>query len=133
MSDSIIIFYDGYCPLCLKEMAHLKRLDEAGRIELVDVQEQGFNDSYPDINPQAALSRLHAYLVGGDDSSRKLILGLDVTYHAWRLVGKGYWIAPLRWPVIRWFADKAYLWFAKNRYKISGWLTGKSRCYDCKL
>ena len=54
-----------------------------------------------------------------------------LAYRAWALVGKGYLIAPLRWPVIRWFADKAYLWFARNRYKVSGWFTGQERCDSC--
>ncbi|MEK9766399.1 MAG: DCC1-like thiol-disulfide oxidoreductase family protein, partial [Thalassolituus sp.] len=70
-------------------------------------------------------------ILHADTASGELLLGLDVTYRAWALVGKGFWIAPLRWPVIRWFADKAYLWFARNRYKVSGWLTGQERCNTC--
>ncbi|MDN3685045.1 DUF393 domain-containing protein [Vibrio sinaloensis] len=58
----------------------------------------------------------------------QLILGLDVTYYAWHLVGKGWLYAPLRWPLFKPVADWAYMRFANNRYTISKWLTGKSKC-----
>ena len=47
------------------------------------------------------------------------IYGLDVTYHAWRAVGKGTWVAILRWPVVRSLADLVYLFFAKHRHRLS--------------
>ena len=124
--SELTLYYDGYCPLCVREMDHLRKADQAGRLTLVDIQQEGFTERYPHIDPQAASTILHADTVDGE-----LLLGLDVTYRAWSLVGRGFWIAPLRWPVIRWFADKAYLWFARNRYKVSGWLTGQQRCDSC--
>jgi len=33
--------------------------------------------------------------------------------------------------IIRWFADRAYLYFARNRYRISELLTGQARCEPC--
>ena len=57
-----------------------------------------------------------------------ILRGLDSTHAAWSAVGKGHRTAFLRWPLIRWFADKIYLWFAANRYKVSYWLTGQARC-----
>ena len=122
----LTLYYDGHCPLCVREMTHLRNADIRGRLELVDIQQDGFAERYPHIDPVAASTVLHA-----DTAAGELLLGLDVTYRAWSLVGKGYWIAPLRWPLIRWFADKAYLWFARNRYKVSGWLTGQERCDRC--
>ncbi len=122
----LTIFYDGQCPLCVREMNHLRRADRQGCLRLVDIQQPGFAEDFPHIDPYAARTVLHA-----DARDGTQLLGLDVTYRAWSLVGKGFWIAPLRWPVIRWFADKAYLWFARNRYKVSGWFTGQERCESC--
>lgn len=129
MSD-LTIFYDGECPLCVREMNHLSERDIHKRLLLVDIQQDDFAQAYPHIDPKAASTILH-----GLNDQGELILGLDVTHRAWSLVGKGYWTAPLRWPVIRWFADKAYLYFARNRYKISGLFTGQERCSDgkCKI
>lgn len=124
----LTLFYDGYCPLCVREMKHLTRLDTAGRMQLVNIQNDEFSQHWPQVNKAEASSILLAVQDNGE-----WLRGLDVTYRAWQLVGKGHWIAPLRWPVIRLLADQVYLWFARNRYRISGWLTGQQRCEACSI
>lgn len=120
---SFILFYDGLCPLCEKEVAHLKKRDKDQRILFEDISLSDFPDRYPHLSLDALNARIHAQLEDGT-----IITGLDVTHQAWSRVGVTWLYAPLRWPVIRWFADKIYLIFAKHRYKISYWLTGKERC-----
>jgi predicted DCC family thiol-disulfide oxidoreductase YuxK len=122
------IFYDGGCPLCLAEMKHLLSLDIKQSIDLVDINQQGFEKKYPAINKQKADAILHGQLADGS-----IILGLDVTHKAWSLVGKGHWTSMLRWPLIRIFADLVYLIFAKYRHPLSRLFTGKSRCESCSL
>jgi len=124
----LTIFYDGYCPLCLFEMRKLKRFDHLKNITFVDIQEPSFSTHYPQLDWRALNARIHGYLPDGS-----LISGLDVTYLAWKLVGKGWVYAPLRWPVVSWFADIAYNIFAKHRYRISYLLTGKKRCVPCEI
>jgi predicted DCC family thiol-disulfide oxidoreductase YuxK len=139
--ESLTIFYDGYCPLCVKEMRHLKKLDASQKLDLVDVNDAEFTENFPEISQQDALTRLHGYWYQSapqlseenGSEEKQLVTGLDVTYHAWRMVGKGWIIAPLRWPGIRWFSDRLYLWFARHRFTISEWLTGQPRCERCKL
>jgi len=125
-NSPLTIFYDGYCPLCLMEMDKLKRLDKQQNIRFVDINESSFSVLYPHLDWQVLNARIHGYLEDGT-----LISGLDVTYLAWKLVGKGWVYAPLRWPVISWFADIAYNLFAKHRYRISYLLTGKKHCVPC--
>ncbi|MCL9777149.1 thiol-disulfide oxidoreductase DCC family protein [Vibrio methylphosphonaticus] len=120
--QTLTIFYDGTCPLCKKEMAALTKHDENNKIDTVDIYSDAF-EAYPQIDRVEANTILHAL-----DEDGRLWLGLDVTYHAWKLVGKGWLYAPLRWRFIKPIADRCYLYFAKNRYQISFWLTGKSRC-----
>ncbi|KZN33691.1 thiol-disulfide oxidoreductase DCC family protein [Pseudoalteromonas luteoviolacea] len=120
--SELTIFYDGTCPLCVKEMTALTKRDTKGNIKTVDIYAEEFK-SYPNINADKANMILHAL-----DKNGNLLLGLDVTHKAWQLVGMGWLYAPLRWPVIKPIADRFYLVFAKNRYRISYWLTGKSRC-----
>ncbi|MFT6085154.1 MAG: putative DCC family thiol-disulfide oxidoreductase YuxK [Glaciecola sp.] len=117
------LFYDGLCPLCEKEMTHLIKRDKDKKIVFEDISLPDFSQRYPDLCLQELNARIHGQL---DDGT--MITGLDVTHKAWSLVGVTWLYAPLRWPVIRWFADKLYLVFAKHRYKISYWLTGKKRC-----
>ncbi len=122
MMYQLTIFYDGTCPLCAREMSALINTDKGQKIKTIDIYSEDFAN-YPQIDAHAANTVLHALNAEGD-----LMLGLDVTYEAWRLVGKGWLYAPLRWPGIKGFADWCYLRFAKNRYRVSYWLTGTSRC-----
>jgi len=125
--NNLTIFYDSFCPLCMAEMRHLKKRDETGRLGFVDINAEEFETDYPDMDKEALNARIH-----GLTDSGEVITGLDVTYHAWRLVGHGWLYAPLRWPVIKPLADMGYKWFAKNRYSISYYLTGKKRCDRCR-
>jgi len=119
----LTIFYDSQCPLCLAEMQQLKAYDHAGRLNFVNLNTDNFSQHYPHIDQNHANRILHGQLETGE-----ILLGLDVTYRAWSLVGKHKWLALLRWPIIRHLADGVYLLFARYRYSISYLLTGKSRC-----
>ena len=121
----MIIFYDGYCPLCRAEMRHLKKYDENHIIQFEDIQAESFKSRFPDLNWQALNARIHVQLNDGT-----LVTGLDATHKAWAAVGKGWLYAPLRWPVIRVVADYFYRLFARHRYTISYWLTGQQRPCD---
>ncbi|MFA0438450.1 redox protein [Vibrio sp. 10N.286.49.C2] len=120
--QQLTIFFDGTCPLCKREMGSLTKHDRHNRIRTVDIYSDAFKD-FPHIDAQAANTILHAL-----DQDNQLFLGLDATHQAWSLVGRGWIYAPLRWRVIKPLADKCYLYFARNRYRISFWITGKSRC-----
>ena len=122
----VTIFYDGFCPLCVAEMRHLKRKDKHQHINFEDIQASDFQQRYPELNWASLNARIHVLLPSGD-----MVTGLDATHAVWQVVGMGWLYAPLRWPVIRWFADHAYNLFAKHRYRISYWLTGQQRGCNC--
>ena len=124
----IRIFYDGYCPLCLAEMNKLKKYDTAHKISFVDIQQPDFAEHFPDLNWHELDARIHVQKLDGT-----LVTGLDATYLAWKIVGKGWLYAWLRWPIIGWFADGFYSIFARHRYAISYLLTGKKRCQSCEI
>ncbi|MDD1780262.1 DUF393 domain-containing protein [Enterovibrio sp. ZSDZ35] len=119
------LFYDGSCPLCVAEMGKLRELNKQGMLGFEDILAPDFSDRYPEIDVKKANQILHGYTNDG-----RLLLGLDATHRAWSLVGKKPWIGLLRIPVVRWFADKLYLFFARNRYAISYLFTGKTRCQN---
>jgi predicted DCC family thiol-disulfide oxidoreductase YuxK len=109
------------------EMRKLYTLDRVGKIHFVDIHSAQFDTHFPQFNKSALDAKIHGLLEDGS-----LVTGLDVTYHAWQRVGKGWVYRPLRWPVIKWFADLGYLWFAKNRHRLSRLLTCKTRCDTCE-
>ena len=123
----LVIFYDSYCPLCMAEMRHLHKRNTNGKLDFVDINDETFADNYPQFNHAELNARIH-----GLANKQQVITGLDVTYHAWRLVGMGWLYAPLRWRIFRPIADWFYIKFAKHRYRISYWLTGKARCDTCR-
>ena len=53
----LTVWFDGACPLCTREIALMRRLDRAGRIDFVDVAKPGA--SCP-IDPALLLARFHA-------------------------------------------------------------------------
>ncbi|QBF83750.1 DUF393 domain-containing protein [Shewanella maritima] len=129
----LTIFYDSACPLCSKEMAQLKSYDRFNSIVLQDLNAEDINERFPTLDTDYANTILHGWLHSGRSSdimedSGEMLLGLDVTAKAWQMVGKHPWIQLLRLPGIKCVADKAYLKFASNRYRISYLLTGQKRC-----
>jgi len=124
---SLIIFYDGSCPICVKEMHQLKRFDINGQLFTVNALNEQLMASYPHIDPVEAMRILHA-----ETSDGTLLLGLDANVAAWKLVNRKRWLAILRWPLIRPLADLGYLFFARYRYSISRVFTDES-CDQCRI
>ena len=54
---TLTVWFDGACPLCTREIALMRRLDRAQRIEFVDVTEP---DASCPLDPALLLARLHA-------------------------------------------------------------------------
>lgn len=124
----LTVFYDGFCPLCVREVKKLSKLDKRKRMQFVDIQAEGFENQYPLINKQEA----NRILIG-QKADGSITKGLDTTHAAWTLAGKSYVTAWLRWPIISFFTDKAYLIFAKHRYTLSAIFTGQKRCEACQI
>lgn len=123
----LTLFFDSYCPLCVKEMHLLKAKDEHQRLAFEDIHQPEFSLRFPHVDPASANAVLHGQLANG-----QMIYGLDVTAHAWALVGNRLFQL-LRLPLIRPVADIAYRLFARHRYRISFWVTGQARCENCNL
>lgn len=119
LTHELTIFYDGNCPLCLAEMQHLKKYDSRNQIVLINIHQDDFTAQYPDITFENAMKILHATY------QDRLLLGLEVTHRAWTTVGKGIWVAPLNWPIIKNIAHLVYLFFAQYRHQISYFLAPK--------
>lgn len=117
----LTIFYDGLCPLCVKEMRALKARDQDNKLCMEDIWQADFTQRFPAIDVSAAGRVLHAV-----DNKGELWLGLDVTARAWSLVGVRRYNC-LRWPLIKPIADFCYRRFANNRYGFSRLLTGRAR------
>ena len=82
-SASLEVWYDGACPLCMREIALMRRLDRAGRIRFTDVADAG---AACPLDRAALLARFHARENGVRLSGAAAFAAM------WRAV-------PLLWPL----------------------------------
>ena len=124
-SPQLTIFFDGLCGLCDFEIKQLMKLDTQAAIAFEDINSEDFEARFKPLNRETANAVLHGRLASGE-----LIRGLDVTCLAWKLVGKGHWVAWLRWPVMKTATDWAYRLFARNRRWISKLISNQQTCCE---
>ncbi|MBW2234907.1 MAG: DUF393 domain-containing protein [Deltaproteobacteria bacterium] len=110
----ISVLFDGDCPLCVREVRMLRRLDR-GRIGFEDIAAPGFEASRYGLDSATLMARIHGVL--GDS---RVIEGMEVFRRAYAAVGLGWLLAPSRWPLLRPLCDAAYRSFARNRLRLTG-------------
>lgn len=103
-----ILFYDGQCPLCQKEMARLERLKDA-ELTLVDIHSLTDFTALP--TKDALLRDLHL------KRGREFLIGIDANVAAWEHTRFAVLWRWLRWPGVRWFAGIGYRAWANWRYR----------------
>ena len=113
----ITLFYDGACPLCAWEISHLQRWNSQGQVRFVDLTDGETPLSYPEVDIVDAQRVLLAI-----DSKGEKLRGIDATNAIWVAVGKGLWMAPLRWRLTRPLASWGYALFAKHRHAVAAYL-----------
>ena len=123
----LTVFYDARCPLCSAEINQLRAYDTDKQLLFEDIHAPDFSQRFDYIDKEKANAVLHGQLSNGE-----MIYGLDVTCMAWRTVGRHRWLTILRWPVIRWFADLAYRFFARYRNTISSLFIRRGDTNDCE-
>ena len=109
----IMMFYDGGCPLCSREVAHYRRLDAGGRIAWIDIHENPWAIDSIGVNHGDAMARLHVR-----DRAGVIQTGVRAFAAVWDALPYYRWLAwilrALRLlPVL----DLAYTHFARWRLK----------------
>lgn len=120
----IEVFYDGGCPLCLREMQWLRRRDRRGQIRFTDIAAADFEPSAVGKTQDELMALLHARLADGT-----WLVGVEVFRRLYRLVGFAPLVAVTRLPVVSQLLDWSYGLFARNRR----WLTGRCRGGACAV
>lgn len=106
----VTIFYDGSCPLCLREIGLMRRLDRQGRLAFEDVSGTGASPSCP-IDRRELMARFHARLPGGD-----IVSGARAFTEAYaRVPGLGFVGVLGRFAPTRWLLDGIYAVFLRLR------------------
>ncbi len=124
---SLKLLYDGACPFCRREVDFLKRRNRRMLLRFEDISEPQFDPSRYGLTKDEVNRVLHGVLPDG-----RVVRGLDAIRRAYEAVGLGWLLAPTGWPGIRWFADRVYETFARNRLRL-GRLVGRCEAETCHV
>ncbi len=109
------VFYDGDCPLCMREIRMLTRKDLASRIQFTDIAAPTFDAAALGTTHAALMSRIQGRLADGT-----WIDGVEVFRQLYSAIGWTKLVALTRWPVIRTLLSAGYRVFAANRMRLTG-------------
>ena len=124
MSFQVEVFYDGDCPLCLKEIQFLRWADKRrNRIRFTDIAAPAFDARSTGRTMDELMDRIHGRLPTG-----QLIEGVEVFRQLYSAIGLGWIVAFTRLSGLRWLLDVAYRFFARNRLKWTGRCTPEAGC-----
>ena len=108
-----ILFYDGGCPLCRKEIAHYRKLDKANRIQWDDIHQSSATLQQYGIEYSQAMQIIHAISEDG-----KQLQGVPAFICIWKKLPYYRHLASLVYCLrITPLLNRLYLCFAKRRYK----------------
>lgn len=106
-SHRVTVWYDGACPLCLREIALMRRLDRRAAIRFVNVLD---GRDCP-LDPNTLLARFHARERGGP-----VVSGAAAFSAMWRAIPV---LRPFgllaQWAPVRWLLERLYVVFLRVR------------------
>ncbi len=116
---AVEVWFDGACPLCLREIAFMRALDRGQRIAFIDVASP---DALCPLDRTALLARFHAREAGGD-----LVSGAAAFAAMWRAIPLlSVFGHAARYGPILWLLERAYRGFLRVRPWLQR-LAGKRR------
>ena len=124
---TVEVFYDGECPLCLREIKLLKWLDRKERIQFTNIAAPDFNATDCEKTPTQFMDEIHGHLPAKNGQPAQWIIGVEVFRQLYSAVGFGLLVWPTRLPGISHALNLGYQVFAKNRLRLTGRCT-KETC-----
>ncbi|TVQ71569.1 MAG: DUF393 domain-containing protein [Chromatiaceae bacterium] len=83
-----MVFYDGGCPLCRREIGHYRRLDKAGRVNWLDLHSHPEELDRLGVTWEQAMKRMHAC-----DAEGRLTTGAYAFVTVWSALPGYRWLA----------------------------------------
>lgn len=119
MIPLVKVWYDSECPLCLREIGVMRRLDRRGAVHFIDVQS---GRDCP-LGRDALLARFHA-----QEDDAPIVSGARAFAAMWRAIPV---LRPLgllaRNRAVLWVLERAYLGFLMIRPRLQAILRGRER------
>ncbi len=120
-ADRFEVFYDGDCPLCVREIRFLEKRDrKRGRILFTDIAAADFDaEAVVGVDHKTLMGSIHGRMPDGS-----LVKGVEVFRQLYSAIGLKPVVLLTRLPVLSQLLDLGYWGFAKNRLRM----TGRSGC-----
>ena len=115
VTPAIEMFYDGECPLCMRETKMLSRLDRHNRIQFTNIASPQFNPAFVGKTNAELMAEMHGRLPDGS-----WVTGVEVFRRLYAAVGFTPIVLVTRLPIIRHLLDAGYHVFAKYRLRLTG-------------
>lgn len=112
---SVEVFFDGECPLCMREIRMLMRKDRLAKIQFTDIADHTFDAGAYGKPYTTFMERIRGRLADGS-----WIEGVEVFRQLYAAIGWRRAVAVTRVPGISHLLTVAYLVFAKNRLRLTG-------------
>ncbi|MFW2439834.1 MAG: thiol-disulfide oxidoreductase DCC family protein [Arenicellales bacterium] len=107
-----IVFYDGDCPLCRREIAYYQRIDRERRIQWTDIQQEPDTLRAHGLSWEQAMQRMHV-----QDSNELMVSGAAAFVVLWRHIPRYRILSGVvSLPGIHWLTEQVYTVFARRRY-----------------
>lgn len=110
MTSKLTVWFDGTCPLCIREIALMRRLDRRGAIDFIDIGSEETGAVCP-LDRAERLARFHAR-----DAEGRLLSGAAAFAAMWRVIPL---LSPLgqlaRLPPVLWVLERFYRMFLRLR------------------
>lgn len=116
-------FYDGACPLCMREVSFLRRIDRHGKIRFTNIAAADFCADDYGIELNEFMTEIHGRLPNGT-----WVRGVEVFRRLYSAAGCGLVVWGTRLPLIRGLLDRAYSIFARNRLRWTGRCPSNTTC-----
>jgi len=112
----LTVYYDGACPICVRDRRHYEKLAGAGTVEWLDVTGRDDELRRQGVDPEAALRELHVR-----DESGEIHRELDAYI---LLFSRVIWLKPLGWlialPGIKGLLSRWYRQWVRRRLQREG-------------
>ncbi len=118
---AIEVFFDGGCPLCVREINMLRRWDRQQRIRFTDIDAAEFSAEALGKTYEDLMARIQGRLPDGT-----WIEGVEVFRRLYSAVGFGPVVWVTRLSVISQLMNLGYRVFARNRLRLTGRCLGQT-------
>jgi predicted DCC family thiol-disulfide oxidoreductase YuxK len=120
-SQTFEVFYDGDCPLCMREISALRALDRRGRVRFTDIADPRFDPEREGLPSwQTLMDRIHGRVL----ETGEIVEGVEVFRALYEAVGFGLLVGWTRASLVDGLLRRAYTAFASRRLRLTG------RCDD---